>query len=73
MLQVYKFYKYELPLTHVLKHFAQVFNYLSQTLRIYMYIGIYKKKSLLLNLQYVCEKTVLKTQCHSTVIAPNKP
>ena len=49
-MQVCEICKYEPPLTRVLKHFATVFNYLSQVLRIYTYSGINIKKSLLVNL-----------------------
>ena len=47
MLLVCKLCKYQPPLTNILSHFVQVFNYLSKVLKIYMYSGIHINKSLL--------------------------
>ena len=72
MLQVCEICKYKPLLSRILKYFATVFNCLSQVLRIYTYSRIYIKKSLLVNLQYACEKNELKMQYHSVVIASKK-
>ena len=59
MLQVYKFCKYEPPLTRILiMHFAKVFNSLSQTLKsLYVYRYLYKE-TLLVNMRMkkLCRK-----------------
>ena len=69
MLQVWKFYKYEPPVTCILKHFAQVFN--SKNLYVYrdLYKEIFARQSLICAWQKCFEDEVYD----SVVIAPKKP
>ena len=74
MLQVCKICECEPPLSCISKHFVRDFNYLSQTLRIYTYSGIYIKNIglLIFNMCVCVWKTEWKTRCHSVVIVSIK-